>query len=52
MVKIISCKCSNKYQDEKYGYGKRVANKTAKKVGTADVYRCTVCLLENTKGKK
>lgn len=36
---IKRCTCSNEYQDKKYGYGMRVANKC--KNGT---YRCTICM--------
>lgn len=34
---IINCVCASKYQDEKYGRGKRVHT-----VGFKE-YRCTVC---------
>ncbi len=43
-TKILPCKCEHKFQDERYGKGKRVHNKM--KGGSAkDVpkHRCTVC---------
>lgn len=39
---IKPCDCKHEYQDNKYGKGKRVFNKTMKDKG-----RCTVCGLEN-----
>jgi hypothetical protein len=36
-VKLISCKCTNKFQDQKYGQTKRIHNSTTKG------WRCTVC---------
>lgn len=36
---IKRCTCKNKYQDKKYGKGRRVCNKT----GKTDKHRCTVC---------
>ena len=36
---INFCGCQHKYQDERYGKGRRLFNKTAKE----GVYRCTVC---------
>lgn len=45
-TKIIECTCDNKYQDKRYGFGKRVANATLKKSGDKVVYRCTVCSKE------
>lgn len=42
-TKLIKCTCSNKYQDEKYGKGVRVAN-----FGDKDkIWRCIVCLKEH-----
>jgi len=38
-TKIIDCNCEHEYQDQKYGKGKRVANKAPK----ANGWRCTVC---------
>jgi hypothetical protein len=38
-TKIMPCKCPNKYQDEKYGAGKRV-HTVSREGGNA---RCTVC---------
>lgn len=43
MTKIIRCTCVHFYQDEKYGKGRRVANKTKSLVGVQNLYRCTVC---------
>jgi hypothetical protein len=37
---IKKCNCNHKYQDEKYGKGNRVMNKTTKQPVT---YRCTIC---------
>ncbi len=37
--KIDFCGCQHKFQDERYGKGKRLFNKTMKD----SVYRCTVC---------
>lgn len=34
---VKRCYCENAFQDEKYGKGMRVCNKTA------NGYRCTVC---------
>ncbi len=39
MVKIMTCYCTHKFQDEKYGKQKRVFNSTK----DDGVYRCTVC---------
>lgn len=36
-TKVLKCNCESKFQDEKYGKGKRVHNKSVKG------YRCTVC---------
>lgn len=36
---IKKCTCSHRYQDIKYGVGKRVANPLTNREG----YRCTVC---------
>lgn len=40
MIKVIACGCKNEYQDERYGNGNRIANKTG---ATVETYRCTVC---------
>ncbi len=45
---IATCNCEHEYQDESYGPGRRVHNKTTKRVGEASVYRCTVCGAEKT----
>ena len=42
MTKIVKCTCTHKWQDKKYGKGRRVANACSKG------YRCTVC--GNVKG--
>ena len=47
MTTVKSCKCSHEFQDATYGKDKRVMNKTDKKQGTNDVYRCTVCNKEH-----
>ncbi len=48
MVKIKRCYCKSKYQDEKYGRGKRAFNSTMV-LPEGDVWRCTVCGKENSK---
>jgi len=40
---ILFCSCEHRYQDEKYGGGKRVFNKMEKKPTSPQEYRCTVC---------
>ena len=42
---IIRCSCESKYQDKKYGAGRRVANETAKSAGAK---RCTVCGVDSS----
>jgi hypothetical protein len=43
-TKIIRCGCYSKYQDLKYGIGKRVGNLLRKRDKTdPDKCRCTVC---------
>lgn len=37
-TRIIKCTCNHPYQDSKYGFRKRLANKT-----DDGCYRCTVC---------
>ena len=39
-MKIVSCTCEHKYQDDEYGKGRRQANPTSKEPAT---FRCTVC---------
>ena len=46
--KVMSCSCDHKFQDEKYGKGMRLFNRTAKTVGSSYVYRCTVCTREKS----
>lgn len=36
-TKVMKCECEHKYQDKKYGKGKRVMNKTS------SGWNCTVC---------
>ena len=38
---ILKCNCKHKYQDKRYGLGRRVHNACTK--GSKVVYRCTVC---------
>ncbi len=40
---ILYCTCSHKFQDERYGHGRRVHNETKPLTGMAKQYRCTVC---------
>jgi len=42
-MKIIPCKCVHAFQDERYGKGNRVHNKTKKGTPDKPQYRCTVC---------
>ena len=44
-TKVMFCVCKHKYQDERYGKGKRLHNWASKdwKQGLAKNYRCTVC---------
>ena len=37
---ILSCKCENKWQDQQYGFKKRIFNECASR---EKMYRCTVC---------
>lgn len=39
--KLIRCSCKHEYQDQKYGKGRRIANRTVKNDGKT--FRCTVC---------
>lgn len=48
MTSIIKCSCEHEWMDKTYGKGQRVMNKTTK----LDIYRCTVCGKETTKGGK
>lgn len=41
-VRILTCTCEHKYQDKKYGKGKRVHTFNEKN----KVWRCTVCTNE------
>jgi hypothetical protein len=49
MTRELSCKCKHEYQDNAYGKGMRVHNRTAnttsknKDAGATWIYRCTVC---------
>lgn len=47
-MKVISCTCQSEYQDKLYGKGRRIANKTEKKLGLSPVWRCTVCGKDRT----
>lgn len=44
----FKCTCENVGQDSIHGEHMRVANKTAKTVGSKPVYKCTVCGKEHT----
>lgn len=51
-TKIIKCRCTNKFQDERYGEQQRVANAMVKGAGIHGFltgYRCTVCRAEHKK---
>jgi hypothetical protein len=41
-IKILTCTCENKYQDEIYGDKKRAHN-LARGKGTTPIWVCTVC---------
>lgn len=45
-IAIKKCYCEHKYQDQRYGKGKRVMNAKEKK--EPQNYRCTVCGKETT----
>ncbi len=45
-TKLIKCECKHEYQDQKYGKGIRLANKTKFVHVENEVYRCTVCKRE------
>lgn len=49
-TKIMSCSCANRFQDSRYGVGKRVHNKMGMKPIADSSFRCTVC--GNTKDNK
>ena len=51
---ILRCtnNCAHSFQDKRYGKGKRVFNLTTKEQGEEKVYRCIVCLNEQTKKAK
>lgn len=41
---IVTCKCESSQQDDFYGKGKRLANKSTKSQGQENVLaKCTVC---------
>lgn len=41
-TKTMKCKCSNRYQDKKYGSHVRVFNRATSKTGSTK-WRCTSC---------
>ena len=43
MTNIKYCSCDHKYQDAKYGQGKRLHNEAKPKNGTGKAWTCTVC---------
>ena len=43
MAKILKCTCLHSFQDERYGFLKRVHNFARKANGGAGGHRCTVC---------
>ena len=42
-TKIFKCKCTNDFQNKKYGIGNRVCNPKASMLNKPQEYRCTVC---------
>ncbi|MFH1625552.1 MAG: hypothetical protein ABID54_10430 [Pseudomonadota bacterium] len=40
-TRVLSCDCSNEYQDRKYGKYKRLHNQC--KLGNSIGWRCTIC---------
>ena len=46
---VKGCKCASKFQDERYGHGKRLMNVSQKK--DANFARCTVCGREHSTGR-
>jgi hypothetical protein len=42
-MSIKSCNCTHVYQDNKYGNGMRVHNKSKSRVTGKDAWTCTVC---------
>lgn len=44
-IKQIKCTCQNEYQDKKYGFMQRVANRIDK---ARNAFRCTVCNREHS----
>ena len=46
--RIFSCRCKHKFQDSKYGTGRRYHNAMKKMLGIKQVFRCTVCISERT----
>lgn len=50
---IINCKCTNKFQDKRYGTQQRVANHTSKHPTPDTVMaRCSVCNAEQKVSSK
>ena len=47
MTRVMPCSCKHEQQDELYGKGRRVFNKTEKTPG--EVWRCSVCRKEVSK---
>lgn len=47
---IAKCNCKHTFQDQRYGKGKRVFNRSGAK-GKDNEYRCTVCGLTQTFGQ-
>lgn len=46
-TKILKCNCTHAWQDNRYGYGRRVHNE-GKAVGNMRVFHCVVCNREKT----
>lgn len=42
-ITTVKCKCTNEFQDKKYGLGMRIANRTEKGDVDGRDARCTVC---------
>lgn len=52
---VLSCTCKSKFQDARYGQGKRVhtpVNKSNEKSGAPRQWRCTMCSTEHSSAKK
>jgi len=43
LSKVLTCVCTNAYQDKRYGPQQRVMNPTQKTEGNKQQFRCTVC---------